>query len=1524
MGGFAALLIGASDYELDGCTSLPFIPGDLERLDGALGERGFRVVRPRSGRQISANFVNGEVGHFLRAARRGETLLICLSGHGLHAEGKDYLIPEDLHSGVEPPWSGCIAIDWRSEVERTPAAQVLFLIDACRNGVRQDFMSGTVGWATREALVVAGRKVAHLYACSPGEYALFVGPDERRPERDSFSLFSRAVLDTLLEHDGPLNLEELRVATQLRIQAFHERYRKKGRPQRVRVLTDVDHTDFLVAGPPRGRATDPALPRPFTAEAGEAGEAGPTSPTSPTSPTGTAREPSRKPAPTDPRLLLALAVHQVQTSGRTEYLEECAAVGPVDHVLELGSRLAYEGAVAAALWNAAGRRRSPAALMDLVAALCVRGPAGAAHRVLDSAAADRPPGELLLALDAAALPPGEAGPLRATVLRAAARLPADAMAAGLTGLKRAGLDADARWLVGAPRPVADLPPLLAALNAAGLAAEADRLVREAIARHGARVADGLIGVLSVTGRTEQRAAALTLVAAGPLDGLVEWLAAERARAGREEEAGFVLREAVAARPDRYDLPAALRRGGQDGYLGTVHGEFARLAAPELHVALERWSADGADEDAEAVLSRLLRPFDPGAAAALAVRLVERGPSALLPPLLTEVCGQGATPVAGFLRHAAKNPALVGATVSAVADRYPVARLPGLIESLGRDGLRTVAADVWTLWAADRPAADLISVLVAARPADQRALLRRLRVARRSPEGLAELLDLARGKERRGPLGDRLAEELATGWDGETLVGVLVALRDRGAGLAEDELLQHVSEGGGIDGPARIAHWLASEGRRERARSLLSTWAATGRDLPGVAALTRCVLAVGDPELGRRLLADALGGLSAADLIVVAETADPSTPEWDPEPEQAPVRWPGAVGNGELLLGVAERRSPAEVADLLVALDHHVPTVRLPTDVTALLGGFLMVRPTDDVGALVRELDARRTAEGPGERLAQAVRHHAAALFRAARATGGGAGAGYVPAVFRGGRPVSVPAVLDLFGELERAGSLLTAGLLVHRLGRFQPPAVVAELLDAFRDTSAFEVLCDVLAERPAEEAAEILSAAGEPGSAGTACAERLAGTVSADWWPAVLVELLAAGRSRAVGLVLAAAPWAERADGLVGLLDAVHRLGGEHGRAVTEFLALGLSPSRAMVVLGHVRLDGGTVAATPVLSMIARSPAAAAVWTELHERGWFEEAAGLLDAAPPDTDVLPWFRQLDEANPQVDRPELLRAAGADGRPAVLAARAGAGRAAPIATVLHRSPQEAAELLLAPGGLRDGLPEGSGPRAPAVRTELWRLLAAVRPAGELAVILAELVLGSGDADADGIAGRLLADESADRIAGVLTTAPGAGQDVLPAAVVIAQAAYARGTVVDLVGRLAPVPYLPGAARLVEALLVPAREGARIAEVTVGLIGADAPHPIRRWLVDEFCRRQRAEEVAALLFHLHRGGAGQDAVRGRAVVAASRPGELGVIGRALEDLGGRNPWFSGHRAARTAVDGAPAAPRRRFWRKDTNGP
>ncbi|MCX4741418.1 caspase family protein [Streptomyces antibioticus] len=268
MGRHRALLIGTSEYDMRGVASLPFIPGDLARLGAVLRDRGFDEVQVLAGReggkQVSANYVNGRVIGFLRRARPGDTLFILLSGHGVHAKGRDYLVPEDIDEDTHPFESGCVAIDWREHLDDTPASQVVFLIDACREGIEPQSMgvASVRQWSRQKVSAALRRKVAYVYACSPAQLALFVRPHDlpgdpvadARPG-DSFSLFSRSVSDVITAGTGlaPLTLDTFREAVQDRVTALHRAYHKAGPPQTLRVVTDIPSDSFAFLPTPPTR-----------------------------------------------------------------------------------------------------------------------------------------------------------------------------------------------------------------------------------------------------------------------------------------------------------------------------------------------------------------------------------------------------------------------------------------------------------------------------------------------------------------------------------------------------------------------------------------------------------------------------------------------------------------------------------------------------------------------------------------------------------------------------------------------------------------------------------------------------------------------------------------------------------------------------------------------------------------------------------------------------------------------------------------------------------------------------------------------------------------------------------------------------------------------------------------------------------------------------------------------------------------------------------------------------------------------
>ncbi|GGX23514.1 HD domain-containing protein [Streptomyces lomondensis] len=269
-----ALLIGASEYDDPRIQDLPFVRDDLQRVRDALVERGFQAADiVESKRGITPNTVNGRIRGFLRDAGPGDTLLVLLSGHGQHFEGKDFLIPEDATFDVGVFADSCIEIGWERELEDSPASHVVFLVDACREGVDRDTMAAPPGvqpWPRRKVANALRRKVAYVYACTAPQLALFVGEKETvRPGFDpgtqpgeSFSLFSRALADTIAADPHALRLREFAARIQTRVEELHRAYGKTRPPQQITVVTETAAApggeDFpLLPGPDRRAETHP-------------------------------------------------------------------------------------------------------------------------------------------------------------------------------------------------------------------------------------------------------------------------------------------------------------------------------------------------------------------------------------------------------------------------------------------------------------------------------------------------------------------------------------------------------------------------------------------------------------------------------------------------------------------------------------------------------------------------------------------------------------------------------------------------------------------------------------------------------------------------------------------------------------------------------------------------------------------------------------------------------------------------------------------------------------------------------------------------------------------------------------------------------------------------------------------------------------------------------------------------------------------------------------------------------------------
>ncbi|MEU0250708.1 hypothetical protein ABZ192_41760 [Streptomyces sp. NPDC006235] len=182
-------------------------------------------------------------------------------------------MPEDIHEDTYPFESGCVAIDWQEHLEETLAGHVVFLIDACREGIEQESMglAGVQHWGEQKVGAALRRKVARVYACSPGQLALFVRPRDTLVDPvpgigpgESFSLFSRSVADVIAARpQAQFDLAAFKREVQDRMTLLHRAYRKRGPSQTLRIDTDIDREEFLFL--PARRSSMPRPPRPVTA-----------------------------------------------------------------------------------------------------------------------------------------------------------------------------------------------------------------------------------------------------------------------------------------------------------------------------------------------------------------------------------------------------------------------------------------------------------------------------------------------------------------------------------------------------------------------------------------------------------------------------------------------------------------------------------------------------------------------------------------------------------------------------------------------------------------------------------------------------------------------------------------------------------------------------------------------------------------------------------------------------------------------------------------------------------------------------------------------------------------------------------------------------------------------------------------------------------------------------------------------------------------------------------------------------------
>jgi hypothetical protein len=222
-------LIGVPEYE-NKKLDLPVVRNDVENLHSSLEKSGFTVRTLGMGdkSETGGNKIKQALRRECRDAKGIETLILYFSGHGVHYEGKDYLVPSDADLDEPDLEDYLVSTDILGDaIDDSDAKTIIFIIDACRHGIELGIKGiGLTSWSLGKVRKATRRSFVLVFACSPAQVSQYVGGEA------GFSLFSKALAEVLDPQYPACTLEEVLRATQEKLNALVAEHKKK--PQQIR------------------------------------------------------------------------------------------------------------------------------------------------------------------------------------------------------------------------------------------------------------------------------------------------------------------------------------------------------------------------------------------------------------------------------------------------------------------------------------------------------------------------------------------------------------------------------------------------------------------------------------------------------------------------------------------------------------------------------------------------------------------------------------------------------------------------------------------------------------------------------------------------------------------------------------------------------------------------------------------------------------------------------------------------------------------------------------------------------------------------------------------------------------------------------------------------------------------------------------------------------------------------------------------------------------------------------------------
>jgi tetratricopeptide (TPR) repeat protein len=229
-----ALLIGIERYGA-GFSPLPAARYDVERLGKALQGAGYETEICPDAVTESAAHLDTFIRQFCEQGGPEDVRLIYFSGHGLRADGKDWIVPAGISlSEAAETATRRVPTDLGSRVAISQTGLVLFIIDACRNRIEQVDSGATA--------IPQEPRFIRYFGCEFGEVCCVTRDAAGTPA----SVFTLALTETL-EQGECLSLDALQTEVARRQRAILAADAKLSGVNQTAILNLGELSDVKVA-----------------------------------------------------------------------------------------------------------------------------------------------------------------------------------------------------------------------------------------------------------------------------------------------------------------------------------------------------------------------------------------------------------------------------------------------------------------------------------------------------------------------------------------------------------------------------------------------------------------------------------------------------------------------------------------------------------------------------------------------------------------------------------------------------------------------------------------------------------------------------------------------------------------------------------------------------------------------------------------------------------------------------------------------------------------------------------------------------------------------------------------------------------------------------------------------------------------------------------------------------------------------------------------------------------------------------